>query len=399
MSANATSHDSGISSLLPKAVVDACSLRVQRLQQAMAAKQVDALLISAEKDIHYLTGFVGHESLAMLTRADGGAIITDSRYDEYLQPWRDARVGGLGAAAEVVIGVRHRLYDTVRELCQKGGIKHLGVQADHITVAGRAAVADKLGADRIVDTNALVALLRMRKDAVEIAAIEKAIVIAQDSIAAAFDRLEPAMTENQFSAVLEYEMKWRGASGSAFTPIIGAGRNSSIIHHTTGHTPIRGGVLLVDWGCIIDGYNSDLTRTFGIGEMPAKLREVYRVVLDAQLAAIDAIKPGKTGSEIDAVARKVITDAGYGQYFGHGLGHGLGIDVHEGPYFNNLATDTKMEPGVVMTVEPGVYIPGLGGVRVEDDILVTDGGCRVLSSYPKDPDSAILDVRQTAGAH
>jgi Xaa-Pro aminopeptidase len=273
------------------------------------------------------------------------------------------------------------------------------VQADQITVAGRAAVVAKVGDERVVDTNGLAASLRMRKDAMEVAMIEKAIDVAQHGLAAAIERLEPGMSENQFSAVLEYEMKWRGANGAGFTPIIGSGSNSSIIHHSTGHTPIHEGVLLIDWGCVVDGYNSDLTRTFGVGHMPAKLREAYRVVLDAQLAAIDAIRPGTMCAEIDAVARKIITDAGLGQYFGHGLGHGLGMDVHEGPYFNSLSTDVPVEAGLVMTVEPGVYIPGLGGVRVEDDVLVTDGGCRVLSNYPKEPDSTILDSRLSAGVH
>jgi Xaa-Pro aminopeptidase len=237
----------------------------------------------------------------------------------------------------------------------------------------------------------------MRKDALEIATIERAIVFAQEGLAAALDRLEPNMTENQFSAVLEFEMKWRGAAGG-FTPIIGSGANSSIIHHSTGHSVIREGVLLIDWGCSVDGYNSDLTRTFGIGSLSPKLREVYRIVLEGQLKAIDAIKPGMTCAEIDAVARKSITDAGYGEQFGHGLGHGLGMDVHEGPYFNNLSTDVRLEPGMVMTVEPGVYLPGVGGVRVEDNIVVTDGGCRVLSNYPKGLDSAIMGAPQIAGA-
>ena len=381
------------SSLLPRSLVTACRTRVEKLQQAIARQQVEALLISAEKDIQYLTGFVGHESLAMVT-ASGAVIISDSRYDEYLQPWRDAKSAG---AREIVMGTRHRLNDSVRDICQRLKIKRLGVQADQITVAGRAAVAASVGNDRVVDTTGLVSSLRMRKDALEIKAIEKAIGIAQQGLAAALERLEPGMSENQFSAVLEYEMKWRGASGAGFTPIIGSGSNSSIIHHFTGHTIIRDGILLVDWGCVVDGYNSDLTRTFGIGHMPAKLKEAYRVVLDGQLAAIDVIKPGKTCAEIDAVARKVISDAGLGQYFGHGLGHGLGMDVHEGPYFNNLATDVPVEPGLVMTVEPGVYIPGMGGVRVEDNVFVTETGCRVLSNYPKDPDSTII-TPHTVGA-
>lgn len=377
--------------LLPQSVVESCRSRINRLQQALRQSKVDALLISAEKDIQYLTGFVGHESLAMVTTTGGAIIISDSRYDEYLQPWRDAK------SCDVVMGIRHRLYDAVRDIGDRSGLKHLGVQADQITVTGRAALAAKVGEQRVVDTNSLVSSLRMRKDASEVAVIEKAIDVAQQGLAAALERLEPGMSENQFSAVLEYEMKWRGANGAGFTPIIGFGGNSSIIHHTTGQTAIGEGVLLVDWGCIVDGYNSDLTRTFGVGKMPAKLREAYRIVLDAQLAAIDAIRPGRMCAEIDAVARKVITDAGLGQYFGHGLGHGLGMDVHEEPYFNGLSTDVPVEPGLVMTVEPGVYIPGLGGVRVEDDVLVTETGCRVLSDFPKNPDSTIIDARQAAG--
>ncbi len=379
------------STLLPASVIAACRARVERLQAHMARQKVDALLISAEKDIQYLTGFVGHESLAMVD-GSGAIIISDSRYDEYLQPWRDA------GWCHIEMGTRHQLVNSIKAICDRTRILRLGVQADQITVAGRAQLASVIGADRVVDTSGFVSSLRMRKDSAEIASLERAIDIAQQALAAALDRLELGMSENQFSAVLEYEMKWRGAAGAGFTPIIGTGANSSIIHHSTGHAPIGEGVLLVDWGCIVDGYNSDLTRTFGIGHMPPKLKEAYRIVLDAQLAAIDAIRPGRMCAEIDAVARKVIADAGMGQYFGHGLGHGLGMDVHEGPYFNGLSTDVAVEAGLVMTVEPGVYIPGLGGVRVEDDVLVTETGCRVLSNYPKKPDTMIIDARQAAGA-
>lgn len=379
------------STLLPSAVIEACRSRVERLQAELALQELDALLISAEKDIQYLTGFVGHESLAMVD-STGAIILSDSRYDEYLQPWRDAQW------CQIVMGTRHQLFTSVKDVCHQAKITRLGVQAEHITVAGRSQLSTIVGADRVLDTSGFVSSLRMRKDNTEIAALEKAIEIAQLALTAALDRLEVGMSENQFSAVLEFEMKWRGASGAGFTPIIGTGANSSIIHHSTGHTAIGEGVLLVDWGCVVDGYNSDLTRTFGIGYWPAKLKEAYQIVLDAQRAAIDAIRPGRSCAEIDAVARKIITDAGLGQYFGHGLGHGLGMDVHEGPYFNSLSTDVEVVSGLVMTVEPGVYIPGLGGVRVEDDVLVTDTGCRVLSSYPKELDKTIIDVREAADA-
>lgn len=385
------------SELLPTALVAACAERRRRLRPGLEAAGCDALLLHCEKDIHYLTGFVGHESLGMIALDSGdvrGIVISDSRYDEYLQPWRDAD------AADIVMGTRHRLPDAVKSLCAKRGIRTLGIQADHVTIAARERLAQTLGESLLKNTAGLVGGLRMRKDAFEIDAIERAETLAQDGVAAALERLAIGMTELQFSAVLEYETKIRGAHGSAFTPIIGSGSNSAIIHHSTGNTPIRAGVLLVDWGAMVDGYNSDITRTYFVGgPPPAKLRDAYRVVLEAQMSAIDAIAPGKTCAEIDAVARGVITKAGLGPQFGHGLGHGLGMDVHEGPYFNDLQTDVILEPGMVMTVEPGVYLPGIGGVRIEDDILVTDRGCRVLTNLPKDLDSAMIEPAALMGTH
>jgi len=370
--------------LLPPAAVAACKSRQQRLQKALVAQDLDALLLSAEKDIQYLTGFVGHESLAMVTRSSA-VIISDSRYDEYLQPWRDEN------AAEVIMGTRHRLFDTVKSLFGDGQMKRLGIQAEHMTIAARHKLAGILGESSLADTVDLVNALRVKKDALEVSLIEKAASIQQEALTAALGQLTLGMTELEFSALLEFEMKSRGAAGAGFTPIIGAGPNSSIMHHTTGSTPIQEGVLLIDWGATVDGYNADLTRTYGIGEMPAKIREFYAIVLEAQLAAIDAIAPGKVCADIDAVARRIITKAGYGKEFGHGLGHGLGMDVHENPYFNNLQTDVRLEPGMVMTVEPGIYVPGVGGVRIEDDVLITETGCRLLSDYPKDLPSSVIE--------
>jgi len=370
--------------LLPPATVSACRSRQQRLQNNLAAQGLDGLLLSAEKDIQYLTGFVGHESLAIITRTSA-EIISDSRYDEYLQPWRDT------GAATVIMGTRHRLFDTVKSLFVSHGMKRLGVQSEHMTIAAKHKLAGILGDAALTDTVDLVNALRVKKDALEVSLIEKAAVIQQDALTAALGQLTLGMTELEFSALLEFEMKSRGAQGAGFTPIIGAGPNSSIMHHTTGNTPVREGVLLIDWGATVDGYNADLTRTFGVGEMPAKIREFYAIVLEAQLAAIDAIAPGKVCADIDAVARRIITKAGYGKEFGHGLGHGLGMDVHEGPYFNNLQTDVRLEPGMVMTVEPGIYLPGVGGVRIEDNVLITDTGCRLLSDYPKDLPSSVIE--------
>jgi len=375
--------------------VAACAARRQRLDATLQNQKLDALLVNCETDIQYLTGFVGHDSL-LLVSPEAAIIISDPRYDEFLNPWRNAM------GAEIVMGKRHRLPETVKQLCESRNIKRLAIQAEHVTLAGRAKLAQAIGESRLVETTSLVSSLRMRKDGLEIATIERALGIQQDALTAALDQLTIGMTELQFSARLEYEMKMRGAQGTGFTPIIGAGPNSSIIHHSTGNTPIHSGVLLIDWGANVDGYNGDLTRTFAIGDpprMPAKINEIYPIVLEAQLAAIDAIAPGTICAEIDSVARRIIAKAGYGQYFGHGLGHGLGMDVHEAPFFNDLETSTKLEPGMIMTVEPGIYIPGVGGVRIEDDVLITERGCRVLSDFPKDLPSALIEpaAPNTAG--
>jgi len=386
------------SQLLSREHVAACAARQARLSQALQSQQLDALLITSEKDIHYLTGFVGHESLGMALAnptppADAAVIISDSRYDEFLEPWRAQKAAG------IVMGTRHRLFESVRDFCNERRVQRLGVQAEHLTIAGRNRLAEVVGAQRLVETTGLLDNLRRRKDGFEVALIERAIEIAERAMTAALEKLRPGLSELEFSAILEYEMKSRGAMGASFTPIIGAGPNSSVIHYMTGQSRIRAGdALLVDWGATLaEGMNSDLTRTYGVGGgagggLPRKLRAVYPIVLEAQLAAIEAIGPGKVCADIDRVARDVIERAGYGEYFGHGLGHGLGLDVHEGPYFNNLETSIALEPGMVMTVEPGIYLPGVGGVRIEDNVLVTDDGCRVLSNYPKTLDAAELNA-------
>lgn len=376
--------------ILPDSLRDACLLRQERLRRSFSQAEIDALLVSTEKDIRYLTGFIGHDSL-LLIHADGAAIISDARYDEFLNPWRDAGAEALG---KVVMGTRHRLEETVRSLCEASRLKRLGVQAEHMTLLRKTKLSAALSGASLVETTGLVATLRMKKDAMEVATIRRAIGIQQDALAAVLDELELGMSETQFCAALEFEMKSRGASGPSFDAIIGAGANSSVPHHLTGQTTIREGVLLVDWGAAVDGYHADLTRTFGVGSMPAKIREIYAIVLEAQLAAIDAIAPGKVCAEIDAVARKIISDAGYGEQFGHGLGHGLGMDTHEPPFFNSLQTDVVLEPGMVMTVEPGIYLPGVGGVRIEDDVLVAEGGAEVLSDWPKDIERAMLPIAQ-----
>ncbi len=369
-----------------KDLVAACARRQDRVRQALEAAGAEALLVGHSTDIRYLTGFGGHDSLLLVSReGTPPVIITDPRHDQLLEPWRQA------CAAIVVMGTRHQLGRSAREACEQRGIATLAIQSEHVTLAARKGLGKALPKIGIVETEGLVGTLRMHKDALEIAAIEQAIGIHQDAMQAALARLSPGMTELELAASIEYEMKVRGASRPSFDTCVSAGANSAVIHYMTGHDPVREGALLLDWGAVAGDYCSDMTRTYGIGGLPPTVIELYDIVLDAQLAAIDACAPGRSCAEVDGVARKIITDAGYGEQFGHGLGHGLGLDVHEAPYFNQQSTDVRLEPGMVMTVEPGIYLPGVGGVRIEDDVLITDDGCRVLTNFPKDPSDMVLE--------
>ena len=375
-----------------KDLVAACARRQDRVRQALETAGAEALLVGHSTDIRYLTGFGGHDSLLLVSREGGPpVIVTDPRHDQLLEPWRQS------GAAIVVMGTRHQLGRSAREVCEQGGIATLAIQSEHVTLAARKGLGEAMPKIGIVETDNLVGALRMRKDALEIAAIEQAIGIHQDAMQAALARMTPGMTELEFAASIEYEMKIRGASRPSFDTCVSAGANSAVIHYMTGHDAIQEGTLLLDWGAVAGDYCSDMTRTYGIGGFPPRVKELYEIVLEAQLAAIDACAPGRSCAEVDGVARKIITDAGYGEQFGHGLGHGMGLDVHEAPYFNQQSTLVRLEPGMVMTVEPGIYLPGVGGVRIEDDVLITDNGCRVLTDFPKDHSDMVLEPMGVKG--
>lgn len=369
-------------------VVAACRSRQNRLCAWLEGAGVDAMLIGHDRDIAYLTGFIGHDTFLLIT-GDHSAIITDARFDEQLNPWRALPVEQ--SLGEVIMGTRHRLNDSVSAYCRRHSARRLGVQAERMTLAQRDGLTATCPDVTLVPTADPVAPLRMRKDAIETKRIERAAAIQVEALVAALADLTAGTAEIECAARIEYEMKRRGATGPSFTTIVASGSHSSVPHYETASSPIGAGPLLIDWGALVDGYCSDMTRTIVLGGMSDEMRRVYQIVLDAQLAAIDACAPGRRCAEIDAVARRHIEKHGYGEQFSHGLGHGLGIDVHEPPYFNVHSTDTVLEPGMVMTVEPGIYLPGVGGVRIEDDVLITENGCRVLSAAPKELDEMIFE--------
>lgn len=360
--------------------IDIYRKRAAALRRAVKRNNCDALLITNSRDICYLTPFSGDDSVALLT-ARRLYIISDFRFEEALAPTRPLativiRSGSMaGAIAALVKDVAPR---------------RLAIQSEHMSVATRADLASRLGERRLVNTTGLLRELRMIKDDAEVALIRRALRIQEAALLEVLPTIRPGQTELAIAARLESAMKSRGSSEPSFSTIVASGRAGSLPHAVPGRArTARGRPLLIDWGARFEGYVSDLTRTFSLGSWPRELRRVYEIVLQAQLAAIDAVKPGKSCAEVDAVARSIIADAGYGPRFGHALGHGIGLDVHEAPRVGK-EIDMPLRAGMVVTIEPGIYLPGVGGVRIEDDILVTPNGRTVLSSLPKNIDWATL---------
>jgi len=356
--------------------------RLKRLRATLKDRSLDALLITNPADIHYLSGFRGEDSHAILT-ARQFAIVSDFRFAEELE-----RLSGI----KVVMRAGAIAEATAKHLNDLGA-DAIGVQADAMTLTQRDSIAKALGkggAKRLHHTSELVAGLRLYKADAEVRSIQKAVKIQQDALLATLQTVEPGQSELEVCARLEYEMKTRGSEKPAFGPIVAAQANGSLPHAVPGKTRVaKGKPLLIDWGCTVDGYRSDMTRTFSIGSWSKKMREIYTITHEAFLKAVDAVRPGMTGKQLDAVARDHITGAGYGEAFGHSLGHGIGLDVHEGPRLAKTS-DTVLEPGMVITIEPGIYLPGVGGVRIENDILVTPRGGKDLCSLPTDMEWATL---------
>ena len=344
----------------------------------MRSKGLSTLLVTNPPDVRYLTSFHGEASWLIIGPGKP-VVISDFRLAEDLAPIR--------SLAKVVIRSGETMVDAVAKVMGRGRTK-LGVPRAHLTLDEYAQLTSALGASRLVATGGLIGALRERKDAGEVTVLRKAIRMQEAALRNVLPTIEPGQTESEVCALLEYEMKALGADGPSFETIIAAGANSSKPHARPGRTKVRRGqLLLIDWGACVQGYHGDLTRTFTIGKWPRKFEDIYSIVLDAQLAAIDAIKPGILSSDVDKVARDIITKAGYGDAFGHGLGHGIGLNIHEAPSLGRTASGrppSVLQPGMVVTVEPGIYLPGAGDVRIEDDVLVTERGRRVLSTLPKD---------------
>lgn len=342
------------------------------------------ILVTNPTDVGYLTGFLGGDSWLVVSRR-GAVLISDGRFAEELAAFDEQR----GGPVRVFIRTG-TIIEAVDQVCKELGLTALGVQAESVTLARRSAVAKavrsgKPGGVKLVETLGVVARLRIIKDAGEVALLKQAIGVQEAALEAALEQAGKLikkvgkLTEAHLAAILEYEMKMGGAAGLSFETIAGAGANGSLPHYRAGKGVVRKGVpLLIDWGAVVGGYHGDMTRVVCFGKWPAKIAEVFEVVERAHVAAVAALRAGVTGKAVDQVARGVIAEAGYGERFGHSLGHGIGLDIHEEPRLSQLGEAQELKAGMVVTIEPGVYLPGVGGVRLENDYLVTEDGCKNL---------------------
>ena len=383
-----TPHRGGSDSALPQEVY---APRLKRVIQAVknALGGPGWMLVTSPADVAYITGFLGGDSFLLLPGHGRGkpVLISDFRYREELAPQRR------------MFEVRIRtgsIWIAVAEELAKRRIKVCGFQAEHMTVADRTTFdghAGPVGA-RTRETKGVLSELRKVKDAHEVGLIRGAIKIQEAALLSVLPMIKPGVSELEVAAALEAEMKRRGSSAPAFESIVGANANGSLPHYRPGRDTITAGKpLLIDWGAVNRGYRGDMTRTFHVGKWSAKMREIYDVVLEAHERAAAALRAGETTRWIDTVARRYITKKGYGKQFGHGLGHGLGLHTHEKPSLHHLeALSEPLRAGMVVTIEPGIYLPGVGGVRIEDNYLVTETGSQNLSSLPKDRTWATLSA-------
>lgn len=335
---------------------------------------VDAMMITSQPGEIYASGFYG-EGIALISPREV-TYITDSRYIEVAEK----QVTG----ANVVMVGRGRNYTAlVNEFLARTGAKTLGIEERYLSLAAYRDYQEKLNA-QLVPAGKLVLELRAGKDADELECMVKAQRIAERALEEIFNFLRPGVTEREVAAKLTYDMLRFGAEKNSFDPIVASGPNGSMPHAVPGDRAIqKGDFVTMDFGCVWGHYCSDMTRTVAVGQPTEEMVKVYDLVLKAQLAGIAASRAGVTGREIDAAARKVIEEGGYGEYFGHGYGHSVGLEIHESPNANTSDT-TPMPVGAVVSAEPGIYLPGRFGVRIEDVVIMEEKGCQVITKAPKE---------------
>ena len=346
--------------------------RVQRIRQEMERRRLDGYLVQNRMDQYWLTGFTGEDGFVLLTRR-AVVLLTDGRFDEAADvecPW-----------AKKVLRKQRTPERNAKELA-KYKLKRVGFDPGHFTVAEHQGLRKAVRPTTLVPAAGLILDRRITKDEGEVAAIRQAIRVAEKAFQKVQRWIKPGLTERDIAARLGYEMQKLGAQEVSFPTIVACGANGSLPHYEPGDGVVRKNEgVLIDWGARVGWYVSDLTRMVWPGSIPREIATIQRIVRQAHDAGVAAVRPGVRATDVDRAARRVIEKAGFGRHFDHATGHGIGLDVHEAPRVGK-GTNTELLPGMVITIEPGIYLPGKGGVRIESDVLVTETGYEVLSTLP-----------------
>ncbi|MEK3723854.1 M24 family metallopeptidase [Paenibacillus sp. FSL H8-0034] len=348
--------------------------RLDKLRYALQEQGLQAILITNATNRQYMTGFTGSSGYVLISESKA-YLLTDFRY--------------MTQAPKQAIGyevVEHapKAMATVKDLLLKLGITKVGFEQDDMTYGTFLSTSDALNGVQLQATSGLVEKLRMIKDASELAVMQEAADLADRTFDHILSFIQTGAKEIDIALEIEIFMRKNGATSTSFETIVASGERSALPHGKASERVIQTNEFVkLDYGAYYKSYCSDITRTVVVGQPTDKHKEIYHIVLEAQLEALDKIRPGMTGKEADAIARNVIKRHGYGDYFGHGTGHGLGMEIHEAPRLS-VQGDTVLTPGMTVTVEPGIYLPGFGGVRIEDDIVITETGIHILTHSSKD---------------
>ena len=347
-------------------------MKINKLREVMNEKGLEAVVILSPYNRRYLSGFTGTSGSLLITQ-DKSLLITDFRY---IQQANDQ------AQDFEVINQEGPMLSKINDLIKEGQYKNVGVESHLITYNEYQAL--NTDAVELSSIESVIETIRMVKDEFEIKQIQKAADIVDETYEHILKWVKPGMTENEVNNEMEMFMRSKGATCSSFDTIVASGHRGALPHGVASNKVIEeGDMITLDFGALYEGYVSDVTRTFAIGEPKEEMKKIYNIVLEAQLAALEQIKPGMTGKEADTIARDIIKSYGYGEQFGHSLGHGIGLEVHEGPALSQKS-DIVLEENMYITLEPGIYVDGLGGVRIEDDVLVTKNGLQRFTKSSKD---------------
>jgi Xaa-Pro aminopeptidase len=345
-----------------------------RLKPFFEQYSLKAVLFTDLRNIRYLCGFSGSEG-ALLVSRDVAWFLCDSRYT--------AQASAEVHSAEVRECGPVRI-DTIAELAGESGLDRIGFEASHTTVTAYRKMAEKLSGIELVELGTSLDEIRICKDAAELEQLGAVAALSSESLAAILGHIKPGVREADIALELEMEMRRRGADDKAFDFIVASGVRGAMPHGRASDKRISSGELVtIDFGAVQNGYHSDETVTVACGEPGSRAREIHAIVKAAHDRAMEAVRPGISCKELDDVARSYIGEKGYGEYFGHGLGHGVGLEIHEAPILSPRS-NVLLEEGMVVTIEPGIYIPGFGGVRIEDTVVVTGDGCRALTHANKE---------------